>query len=305
MKYHLNAKTNVHIRSKIHTLKGTNKEIAELYGIHPNTVSKWRNRKDFADRSHATKNHRYALTEVEKHLFIAYRRECFEGIDDVVEAMEERLQKRFCRTTVYNLFRKEGINRVPRTKEAIKKFKYYPKGYLHIDVTEIPIIEQKNKKQFLYVAIDRQTRYMFYKIYDRQTQFNTLDFVTKCYYFFPFKINYILTDNGREFTNKGLKHRGVSKDNVKNSLLTSFCLAVGIEHRLTKPYSPKTNGMVERANQKIKRATIHGKTYKNNDQLINDLDAFLIHYNTKKRHSGLVKELGVKTPVEALKKLAA
>ena len=36
-----------------------------------------------------------------------------------------------------------------------------------------------------------------------------------------------------------------------------------IEHRLTKPATPKTNGMVERINGTIKNATVKAMTYQN------------------------------------------
>ncbi len=38
----------------------------------------------------------------------------------------------------------------------------------------------------------------------------------------------------------------------KPSLLDEFCTENNIEHRLTKPNTPKTNGMVERVNGTIK-----------------------------------------------------
>ena len=65
----------------------------------------------------------------------------------------------------------------------------------------------------------------------------------------PLKINKILTDNGKEFTDRLFASRErVPSGNHEFDLL---CRDLGIEHRLTKPRTPKTNGMVERFNGRI------------------------------------------------------
>jgi transposase InsO family protein len=46
-----------------------------------------------------------------------------------------------------------------------------------------------------------------------------------------------------------------------------ICEANGIEHRLTKPNHPWTNGQVERMNRTIKDATVKRFHYDNHDQL--------------------------------------
>jgi transposase InsO family protein len=48
-----------------------------------------------------------------------------------------------------------------------------------------------------------------------------------------------------------------------------------IEHRLTQPVTPKTNGMVERVNGTIKNATVKAITYQNIDEMKQDLNKFL------------------------------
>lgn len=72
------------------------------------------------------------------------------------------------------------------------------------------------------------------------------------------------------------------------------------EHRLTKPGTPKTNGMVvERANLTIKSATIHRTTYLSYGELSSSLYDFLVHYNLCRRHGSLMKELKVRIPMVA------
>ena len=95
-------------------------------------------------------------------------------------------------SSVYRTLVRFGINTKPPEEKA-KKFKAYEPGYLHIDVTYLPKIQ--GIKHYLYVAIDRATRLMIYKIYDAKTSENTDDFANLCKEFFPFKITHILTEH--------------------------------------------------------------------------------------------------------------
>ena len=68
----------------------------------------------------------------------------------------------------------------------------------------------------------------------------------------------MLTDNGLEFTDrfvaKGKKVSG-------NHKFDKWCAKEDIDHRLTAPRTPKTNGMVERVNGTIKNATVKCTTF--------------------------------------------
>jgi transposase-like protein len=195
---------------------------------------------------------------------------------------------------------REGINKVPqKEKEKAKKFKEYDPGYLHMDVTYLPKI--KGVKYYLFVAIARATRTLFYKVYDAKSSENTEGFTNECLEFSPFKITHILTDNGLEFTNRLLKNKK-GKYCTKPSKLDVICKQNNIDHRCTKPFTPKTNGMVEKANDIIKNQTIKKNKYKSLEQMKEDLSKFLILYNLYRRHGSLRKELNVKTPHNAVEK---
>ena len=78
------------------------------------------------------------------------------------------------------------------------------------------------------------------------------------------------------------------------------CILNNISHRLTAPFTPKTNGMVERLNGVIKTNTIFKKKYDNAVEMNLDLANFMHFYNTNRRHGSLRKELNVKTPFQAI-----
>ncbi|MGI5999128.1 MAG: DDE-type integrase/transposase/recombinase [Lutispora sp.] len=83
-----------------------------------------------------------------------------------------------------------------------------------------------------FVAIDRATRSLFYRIYEAKTSENTEDFMNRCFEFFPFEITHVLTDNGPEFTNRLIKSKK-GKLCQKSSKLNEVCKTNHIEHRLT------------------------------------------------------------------------
>lgn len=298
--YHSNAKTNVNNREQIQKCtSASNEELATRFNVSNQTVSKWRNRDFVQDASCCPRNIKYALTELETALVISIRRSSWLPLDEVYEMLLEQ-NIAISRISVYRCLVKNGINKVPQEqKDKAKKFKAYQPGYLHIDVTYLP--KFNGKSAYLFVAIDRATRTLYYEIYDDKTAKSTEDFFDKCLEFFPFVITHILTDNGIEFTNRLIMSK---KGNLctKDSLLDIKCNENQIEHRLTKPATPKTNGMVERVNGTIKNNTILKNEYKDKSQMNDDLIQFLIYYNLYRRHGSIRKELNVKTPFQAVEK---
>ena len=66
-----------------------------------------------------------------------------------------------------------------------------------------------------------------------------------------------------------------------------ICRDHGIEHRLTKPNHPWTNGQVERMNRTIKDATVKRYHYDSHDQLRQHLQIFMDAYNHGRRLTNL------------------
>jgi transposase InsO family protein len=73
-----------------------------------------------------------------------------------------------------------------------------------------------------------------------------------------------------------------------------ICDANGIEHRLTKPRPPWTNGQVERMNRTVRDATVKRFHYDSHGQLRAHLADFMAACNFARR----LKTLGGLTPYE-------
>jgi len=122
---------------------------------------------------------------------------------------------------------------------------------------------------------------MLYWVYEHKTAENTEDFMDKCLAFFPFYITHILTDNGLEFTNRLLVFKTGNKC-TKPSKMDDKCMQNNILHRLTAPFTPKTNGMVERLNGVINTILINH--YANVLEMNSNLASFMCFNNTDRRH---------------------
>ncbi len=138
------------------------------------------------------------------------------------------------RSCVYRVL--HDLNKLPKEKrEAAKKFKEYEPRFIHIDVTYL--LKFDGKSSYLFVAIDRCARLMYYAIYSNKTAENSTDFLDKYLDFFPFDITHLLTDNGLEFTNRLLVSKKGEKC-MKPSKIDEKYLENEIEHRLTKSFTP-------------------------------------------------------------------
>ena len=78
-----------------------------------------------------------------------------------------------------------------------KRFKDYPIGFIHINITEV---RTKEGKCYLFVAIDRATKYVYTELHPTMTVVISTKFLKNLIAHCPFIISEILTDNGAQFT---------------------------------------------------------------------------------------------------------
>lgn len=109
----------------------------------------------------------------------------------------------------------------------------------------------------------------------------------------PYKIHTVLTDNGMQFCHAPHNRSGPTA-RYSVHLFDRLCREHDIEHRLTKPNHPWTNGQVERMNRTLKEATVKRYHYESHDQLRTHLQLFLHAYN----HARCLKTLRGLTPYE-------
>jgi hypothetical protein len=95
---------------------------------------------------------------------------------------------------------RHGISRLPEVdgdKLARKTFKTYLIGYFHIDIAEVQTAEGK---LYLYVAVDRVSKFAFVQIARKTGRTSATAFLEALIAAVPYKIHIVLTDNGIQFT---------------------------------------------------------------------------------------------------------
>jgi len=299
-KLHKNAKLTPKVREEISKSKLSARILAEKYNVTQGTIYKWKHRDNFQDRASIRNRLCFTLNAFEEQLICEVKRFTLFSLEDMLRVLKPLIPQ-LNRGNLHRCLFRNGINRnelfvakAENIKEKHKKFKDYDIGFLHMDIKYLPKIE--GIRQYLFVAIDRKTRISFIKIYDNQDKENAVDFLDLCSKFYDFKIDKLLTDNGKCFTDRFVKGR---KEPSGNHLFDLKCKELKIEHRLTLPYTPKTNGMVERMNRRFSENVLDKYRFNNFEELEYKIHDYIYLYNSKIQQ----KALGYLSPLEYYKTL--
>jgi transposase InsO family protein len=245
MQIHPQARTTPAVRAEIARSTEPASIVAKRYGISDETVRKWRKRGEQAcqDRSSRPKRLPWRVTEEERAIICAVRRSTGFPLDDLTFVLRHFLPH-LNRDSIYRVLKAEGLNRRTAKPATLPvkgqgRFREYDLGFVHIDVKHLPKLRTADgqvRKRYLYVAIDRCSRFVFLAVYDAENAANAVDFLAQARKAFPFRITHILTDRGSCFT----------ADEFERA-----CAKIKVSRRKTKPYTPQTNGMVERFNGRV------------------------------------------------------
>jgi len=300
---HPNARTTPRTREEIHHSNLTQSEIMARYSISKATASKWQNREEFTDRSHRPHTLHTTLSSAQEALVVILRTTLLLPLDDLVAVTHHFINPDASRSGINRLLVREGIGNLkdmqaalnPEEETSAKKgFKDYAPGYFHMDIKYLPQMPDETERRYLFVAIDRATRWVFLRIYPDQTEASSVDFLQRLIKVSPIKIVKLLTDNGSQFTDR---FTSKAKAPSGNHLFDRSCVSLGIEHRLIPPRTPQMNGMVERFNGRISEL-VKQTRFRSAAELETTLHDYLQAYN----HHIPQKALGFQSPVDSLKK---
>jgi transposase InsO family protein len=221
---------------------------------------------------------------------VAFRRHTLLPLDDCPYALQPTLPH-LTRSSLHRCLQRHGISRLSDTegdKPQRSKFKRYAIGYFHIDIAEV---RTEEGRLYLFVAIDRTSKFAFAELHEKATRRIASNFLRALAAAVPYRIHTVLTDNGTHFTELG--GNGWTPEDIRQMLAQNkpflchafefACAELNIEHRLTKPRHPWTNGQVERMNRTIKDATVRRFHYKSHGHLRQHLTDFIAAYNFARR----------------------
>ena len=300
--HHGGATTTAAVRRAIQHSQESLRVLARRHGINPKTVAKWKRRTSVQDERTGPKQPRSTvLTIDEEAVVVAFRRHTLLPLDDCLYALQATIPH-LTRSSLHRCLKRHGISRLPDTdgdKPRRAKFKRYPIGFFHVDIAEL---RTEQGKLYLLVAIDRTSKFAFVELHEKVTRRVAGNFLRALIAAVPYRVHTVLTDNGTHFTEPS--GNGWTPDEIKQMLVRkqlfrahSFeiaCAKNDVEHRLTKPRHPWTNGQVERMNRTIKEATVKRVHYTTHDQLRTHLADFVAAYNFGRR----LKTLRGLTPYE-------
>jgi transposase InsO family protein len=265
-------------------------------------VAKWKKRTSVADLSTGPKDAKSTVLSIEEEaIIVAFRRHTLLPLDDCLYALQATIPH-LTRSSLHRCLQRHGISRLPDVegeKPGQRKFKAYPIGYFHIDIAEVRTAEGR---LYLFVAIDRTSKFAFTELHEKATTRIAADFLHALIKAVPYRVHTVLTDNGTHFTDpRGetwspaeIRQMIERKEPFRAHAFEYACARTDIDHRLTKPKHPWTNGQVERMNRTIKDATVKRFYYETHDQLRSHLAGFVAAYNFAKR----LKTLKGLTPYE-------
>jgi transposase-like protein len=154
-----------------------------------------------------------------------------------------------------------------------------PIGYFHLDLAEGRTAEGK---LYLFVGIDRTSKFAFVELVERADMRAAAAFLQALIEAIPYRIHTVLTDHGIQFADLPKNRRGPTA-RFRGHPFDRVCFLHGIDHRLTKPNHPWTNGQLERMNRTIQEATVQRYHYDSHHQLRTHLGDLLTAYNFAKR----------------------
>jgi transposase InsO family protein len=191
----------------------------------------------------------------------------------------------------------QATARLGPAQEGEGRFRDYDLGFIHIDIKHLPKLQAANgerRKRYLcvaidYVAIDRRSRSVHLAVKDDETEKSAIAFLREAAAAFPFRLTHVLTDNGSCFT----------------PAFARACAELGAEYRHTRPYSPHTNGMVERFNGRV-GSEVLGITIPFHQDLEQLLRGFNAAYNARRQRvlDGKTPDQVVAERLKARRKLA-
>jgi transposase InsO family protein len=280
----------------------TPKALSAAVGVCPRTVQKWvkRFRKEglagLRDRSSRPHHVRRPTPPETVACIEALRRQRWTGAQI---ARETGVSK----ATVSRILRRLGLNRL-RSLEPAEPVRRYererPGELIHIDIKKLGRFDrvghritgdrtsQSNSRgigwEFVHVCIDDASRIAFAQVMPDEKKESAIAFLETALAYYQslgVTVARVMTDNGSCY--KAFDFRDA-------------CRNRGLKHIRTRPYTPKTNGKVERFIQTALREWAYAQAYTHSDRRAAELPRWLHRYNWHRPHGSLEAQ----TPISRL-----
>lgn len=267
-------------------------EAAQAMGVSARTAYKWLRRyrdqgdQGLTERSSRPKRCPHRLPEAKRQRIVALRR-------------ERRIYRDISRdvgtpvATVARVLQRAGLNRLSALDPAppIQRYEHdAPGDLLHLDIKKLGRFDRPGHRvtgsrqagasrgagwEYVHVAIDDHSRISWATIKPDETgasAWRALIAAVRYYARLGVRITRVLTDNGPCY---------------KSRVFARACRRLGIRHRRTKAYCPRTNGKAERLIQTALHEWAYARSYAHSEQRAAHLPHWVHHYNWHRPHASL------------------
>jgi transposase InsO family protein len=195
-------------------------------------------------------------------------------------------------STVHQVLRRGGCSRRPRPKRpAVVRYQWpCPGQLLHMDVKKLGRFEapghaltaDRTKRsrgagwEYVHSIVDDCSRLAYAEIHPDETAETVTAFTRRALDWFleqGIVCERLLTDNAFAYT--------------QSHSLRRLLWRRAIRHIRTRPYTPRTNGKVERFHQTLQREWAYALEYASSEARRQALPHWLNHYNERRTHSAL------------------
>lgn len=181
------------------------------------------------------------------------------------------------------------LKRYPKNKrkEIIHRYeKKVPGELVHGDTFDIPkIVFQDREQRYLSGILDDCTRLNYVQMIEKKTALNVGNTILRAGKWLDLhgiSIETFMSDNGTEYTSVFGRPKGRA-----NHIFEIMLGYVGIRHIYTKPYTPKTNGKIERFWKLLKEEFLPGVHDVSVKEFNSKLKKFMYYYNYQRPHGGI------------------
>lgn len=191
-------------------------------------------------------------------------------------------------TTIYNYCVKHNLNLINKPMKELKvRYVREKAGELaHVDCHNLGrnIIDGISKNFYIVSIVDDCTRLAWAEIVtdikSLTVMFSVLKSMNMLRLQYGIEFEEILSDNGPEFGNKGMKAKN-------NHPFERMLIEMNIKHRYTRAYRPQTNGKVERFWKTLHLDLIDETDFSSLDELKDELLKYMYYYNSLRPHQAL------------------
>ena len=268
------------------------REAAQAMGVSPRTAYKWLRRYQqegeagLLNRSSEPNRSPHATSQPKVRQVIALRKQ-----RQTYRQIAQKLD--ISASTVARILKKAGLNRLSLLEPAKPDNRYEhaaPGDLLHLDIKKLGRFKRPGHRvtgdrrntpkrgpgwEYVHIAIDDHSRIAFGSVHPDETGSSACSALLKAIRYYQglgIRFRQVLTDNGAPYRSNRFKR---------------LCRRLGLKHRTTRPYTPRTNGKAERFIQTALREWAYARSYETSEQRTAHLMPWLHQYNWHRPHASL------------------